>query len=265
MTGLGRSITKTNISYGLAKIPVSISTMIDKVEGTTLSGVCPACQGSIGNTVLCKNEECERSHKDKCFKSSRDPELLKAYKFSDEEQVLVSAEQREELKNFDSQIIVQGTIPTNALDLRTIGTGYYLTPQKEKKKTDNQRAYLTVFEGLKSSGKIVVVKYSVRTTQKLGILVPYFDEATNTKAILLKEIAYGEQLREFDLKFDDDQIPTSEEEQSGIAFINSLKEINPLEIVNDFTKKFEEILKGEPIIVGNEIKKQGSSMAMFKV
>lgn len=45
MTGLGRSITSTNISYGLAKIPVSISTMIDKVEGTSLKGICnvPEC------------------------------------------------------------------------------------------------------------------------------------------------------------------------------------------------------------------------------
>ena len=252
----GRAITSTNISYGLAKIPVSISTMIDKVEGTSLSGVCPDCKEGIGNIATCKG--CSR-----VFNSNRDPSLLKAYKFSDSEQILVSEAQRKSLNDFDSQIVVLGTIPKDKLDLRTVGTGYYLTPQKSKKKTDNQRAYLTVFEGLRSSGKIVVCKYSVRTSQKLGVLVPYFDETTNAKAIIIKEIAYGEQLRKFDIEFDKDQIPTSEEEQSGISFINSLKEVNPLEVVNDFTTKFEEILKGEPMTVNAETKQTGSAMSFF--
>jgi len=222
----GRAITSTHISYGLAKIPVSISTMIDKVEGSSLKGVCPECQGSIGNKVLCKNEECSKSHLENCFSSSRDPTLLKAYQF-DDEQILVSQEQRDNLKNFDSQITVLGIIPAKELDLRLVGTGYYLTPKKSKKKTDNQRAYLTVFEGLKNTEKVVIVKYSVRTKQNLGVLVPYYEEKSNTKAIILKELAYGDQLRVFDQKFDEDQIPTSEEEQQGISFIDSLKEIDP--------------------------------------
>ena len=96
MTGLGRSITSTNISLGLAKIPVSISTMIDKVEGTSLKGICndPECHGNIGNVATCKG--CKKE-----YSSNRDPSLLKAYVFSDEEQVLVSAEQREHLKKFE--------------------------------------------------------------------------------------------------------------------------------------------------------------------
>jgi non-homologous end joining protein Ku len=255
----GKSITSTAISYGLAKIQVSINTMIDKVEGTSLSGVCnvEGCNGSIGNVATCKN--CQ-----KVYSSNRDPSLLKAYRFSPDEQILVSEAQRESLKNFDSQILVLGTIPSEKLDIRTvIETGYYLTPQKSKKKTDNQRAYLTIFEGLRSSGKIVVVKFSVRTTQKLGVLMPFYDESTNTKAIVIKEIAYGEQLRVFDIEFEKDQIPTSEEEQQGISFINSLKEIDPHAVENDFTKKFEEILKGEPITVSTE-QKSGSSMDFFK-
>lgn len=253
----GRAITSTNIAYGLAKIPVSISTMIDKVEGTSLSGICPDCKGSIGNIAQCK--EC-----DKRFTSNRDPTLLKAYKFSDDEQIIVSAEQRENLKNFDSQILVLGTINHDDLDIRSVSAGYYLTPKKSKKKTDNQRAYLTIFEGLKNSDKVVIVKFSVRTTQKLGVLIPYFNVKQNTKAIILKELAYGEQLRQFDLEYDEEQIPTESEEEQGMNFINSLKSINPHEIQNDFTIKFEEILKGETVEIA-EPTQQGSSMDMFKI
>lgn len=252
----GRAITSTNISYGLAKIPVSISTMIDKVEGTSLSGICPDCKDSIGNVATCKG--CS-----KVFSSNRDPSLLKAYKFSDDEQILVSEEQRNHLKDFDSQILVLGSIPREDLDVRMFLAGYYLTPKKSKKKTDNQRAYLTIFEGIKSSGKAIIVKYSVRTAQKFGVLLTHYNEETNEKAIVLKEIAYGEQLREFDLKFDEDQIPTSEEEQQGIAFVNSLKAVNPNEVENDFTKKFEEILKGEPMEITTTVKESGSAMGMF--
>ena len=254
----GRAITSTNISYGLAKIPVSISTMVDKVDGASLSGVCPECKDSIGNVATCKG--CST-----VFTSNRDPRLLKAYKFSDDEQVIISAEQRENLKNFDSQILVQGTIPMQEIDYRNFTGGYYLTPKKSKKKTDNVKAYLTVFEGLRLTNMAMVVKYSVRSKQNLGLIIAYFDEAKNTKCLVIKELCYGEQLREFDLEYDEEQIPNSEEEQAGMSFVSSLKTVNPQEIENDFTTKFEEILKNPDKVIEVETEAKGSAMAMFAI
>ena len=256
--GLGRAITSTNISYGLAKIPVSISTMVDKVDGASLSGVCPDCQDSIGNVATCKG--CST-----VFTSNRDPRLLKAYKFSDDEQVIISAEQRENLKNFDSQILVQGSIPIEEIDYRNFTGGYYLTPKKSKKKTDNVKAYLTVFEGLRLTNMAMVVKYSVRSKQNLGLIIAHFDEISNTKALVLKEICYGEQLREFDLEYDEEQIPNSQEEQAGMSFVNNLDQINPQEIENDFTTKFEEILKNPDKVIEVETETKGSAMDMFAI
>jgi non-homologous end joining protein Ku len=255
----GRSITSTNISFGLAKIPVSISTLVDKIDGASLSGVCPHCKDSIGNIATCKG--CST-----VFTSNRDPTLLKAYKYSDDEQVIISAEQRENLKNFDSQILVQGSIPIEEIDSRYFTGGYYLTPQKSKKKTDNTKAYLTIFEGLRLTNTAMVVKYSVRSKQNLGLIIAQFDESTNTKALVIKEICYGEQLRVFDLEFPEDQIPNETEEQAGMAFINNLPSVKPQDIVNDFTVKFEEILKNPDQVIELETPvSKGSVMDMFAI
>jgi non-homologous end joining protein Ku len=256
----GKAITNTNISYKLAKIPVSISTMVDKVDGVSLKGLCPHCKdkNGIGNVATCKG--CST-----VFTGHGDKSLLKTYNFSKEDQLIISAEQRENLKNFDKRIRVQGTIPMEKIDYRNFTGGYYLTPQKSKKKTDNVKAYLTVYEGLRLSNMAMVVKYSVRSKQNLGLIIAYFDEVKNTKCLVVKELCYGEQLREFDLEFDEEQIPNSEEEQAGMSFINSLKTVNPQEIENDFTTKFEEILKNPDKIIEVETQTKGSAMAMFAI
>ena len=64
---------------------------------------------------------------------------------------------------------------------------------------------------------------------------------------------------------DEEQIPNSEEEQAGMNFVNSLKTVNPQEIENDFTTKFEEILKNPDKIIEVETEAKGSAMAMFAI
>ena len=142
------------------------------------------------------------------------------------------------------------------------GNIYYTS----KKKTDNVKAYLTIFEGLRLTNTAMVVKYSVRSKQNLGLIIAQFDESTNTKALVIKEICYGEQLRVFDLEFPQDQIPNETEEQAGMAFINNLPSVKPQDIVNDFKVKFEEILKNPDQVIELETPvSKGSVMDMFAI
>ena len=83
--------------------------------------------------------------------------------------------------------------------------------------------------------------------------------------MVIKELCYGEQLREFDLEYDEEQIPNSQEEQAGMSFVNSLKTVNIQEIENDFTTKFEEILKNPDKVIEVETETKGSAMDMFAI
>lgn len=245
-----RSLQTTNVSYGLQKIPVRIGTLVKETE-TGLSGCCadPNCLGDTGSKTYCK--KCETIYESRT-------EIRKAYKFDDDEKMVLSQEQIDSLKDFDSQILVLGTIPQEQVDIRTVIGGYYLAPAKSKKKNDYEKLFLVLFEGLKNSKKAIVCKYAIRTKQKLGILVPYENETTKT--IIIKQIAYHDELREFDEKFTTEL--KKEEIEMGDNFLNSLKEIDPKSIENDYVAKLEEYLKGEPMEI--EVKETESNMDFFK-
>ena len=113
----------------------------------------------------------------------------------------------------------------------------------------------------------LVVKYAVtKDKEHLGLVIPHFDESTNTKYMIIKETCYGEQLKEFTETYEEDQIPNELEEQAGISFVTKIDEIDPSTIQNNFTLKFEEILKNpSEIPIAVEEKSKGSVMDMFAV
>lgn len=263
-----KAYRKLTLNFGLFfKLPISVSSMIEEQKGKSLMGICPHCNNTdgIANIATCKNESCKT-----VFTSNRDKTLNKAYKFSDEDIVLISAEQRENLKNhIKEEIVIQGKISMSKIDYRNFtGKGYYLIPQNLKgKKTDNSKGYLAILDGLRLSNMALVVKYAVtKDKEHLGLVIPQFDESTNTKYMIIKETCYGEQLKEFTETYEKDQIPNELEEKAGISFVNKIDEIDPSTIQNNFTLKFEEILKNPSEIPIPEVKEsKGSVMDMFAI
>jgi len=262
-----KAYRKSTLNFGLFfKIPIRVSSKVVEQTGNSLMGICPHCKNTdgIANIATCKNESCKT-----IFKSNRDPSLLKAYKFSGNDITIISAEQRENLKNHIKQeIVIMGKKSMSKIDYRNFtGKGYYLIPQNLKgKKTENTRAYLTVYEGLRLSNMALVVKYAVtKDKEHLGLVIPHFDESTNTKCMIIKETCYGEQLKEFTETYEEDQIPNELEEQAGMSFVRKLDEIDPSTIANDFSLKFDEILKN-PDQISIEVEEKetkGSAMDMF--
>jgi DNA end-binding protein Ku len=234
-----RAYQSTKIVSGLQAFDVRICTMIDEVK-TSMASSCPACNDRIGNKVVCKNEECKKE-----FSSFKDKEIIKGYEISKGDIHNLSDENIEELKNyFDGQMNVKGTIPLSKIDYRTIIGGVYLAPAKSKKKADQARLekmFVVLRDGLFKSKKAIVVEYSIRSKQKLGLLIPFND------TIIVKQIAYGVELREFDESYAVEL--SADELELGTNFVTALKEIDPLEIEHQWSTKMEELLKGEPMTV----------------
>ncbi len=241
---------------GTQKIDVGICTMISETK-TSFKNSCPECQESVGMYIKCKNEDCTKNHDDNKFSSWKDEDLVKGYEVAKGEIHNLSAEQLASLKEVDGEMKVLGTIPMENIDYRTLIGGYYLNPAKSKKPKEQkslEKMFVILRDGLYKSNKAVVVQFAVRTTQKLGLLIPYND------TIIVKQIAYGQELKEFDEQFE--TILTPEEAELGNNFVSALKEINPLEVEHQWSKTMEEILKGEPLTV--EIKQAEDELSFFK-
>lgn len=246
-----RSIQSTSIVNGLQKIDVRICTMISEVK-TSLASSCPDCNDRIGTKCFCKNESCNKE-----FTSFQDKDIVKGYEVAKGDIHNLTDEQIEGLKDVNGQMIVLGTIPLSQVDFRTLIGGYYLSPASSKKSAEKkslEKMFVILRDGLFKSDKAIVVQYAVRSSQKLGLLIPH----NNT--ILIKQIAYGVELREFDEQFE--TILTPDEAELGNNFVSALKEINPLEVEHQWSNTMEEILKGEPLTV--ETKQSKDELSFFK-
>jgi DNA end-binding protein Ku len=237
-----RSISKVSISYGLHNIPVKVCTVV-RDSGTGMSNCCPDCNGDVGHKNACKN----------CSKELNTKDILKAYKVGEEKHIFTQDELTS-LKNVEKSIDVAGITNIDAIDPRYITGSYYLVPEVAKK------AYAILLQGMEKSGKAIVVKFALRGKQRLGVLVPQMIQ--DQGIILMRTLAFSTQVQSIDeeLRYD----LTEVESDMGVSFINSLKEIDPTTIENQYAKQMEEILSGEMITVPTA-KKQVDETAFFAV
>lgn len=219
-----RALVKTAITYGLHTIPVRIATMV-KSDETALSNACPKCQGDIGLKNYCKGCSAEVSH----------AEMLKAYKISKTEKVVFTKEQIEAIKNTEKAIVVLGTMPKTSIDQRMIEGGYYIMPDEKLKK-----AWGILFKALATGDKAMIVNYSVRSRQRLGILT------VDNQTIVLLSMAYAEQLVRVDEETD---VQVTEKEiEMGMGFLKSLPPMDINTLSDDYKTKLEELIAGKPMI-----------------
>lgn len=219
-----RAITSSAITYKGSIIPVKIYTLVAS-DVSPLSNACADCKGDIGHKNYCK--EC----------STESPTMVKAYKLSKNEKVVLTDDQLAKLKEVDGEIEVLGTVPKSDFDNKLISGAYFLLPDKPKKKTAKSydKAYGILRSGLTESDH-VVVRFSVRSKERIGVLT------VQDKVIVLLAIAYDEQVREIE---NEPQIDLNEEEvKMGKEFVSKLEKTDLTQITNRFTERLEKILDG---------------------
>jgi len=223
-----RAITSSAITHKGSVIPVKIYTLVAS-DVSPLSNACADCKGDIGHKNYCKG--CE----------AQEPTTVKAYKISKDEKVILTDDQLKKLKEVDGEIEVLGTVPKSDFDSKLISGAYYLLPDIPKKKSGKSflKAYGIFHSGVNESDRHVIVRFSVRTKERLGVI------QVQGNVLVLLAIAFNDQVREIE---NEPQIVLSDEEINlGKEFVNKLEKTDLTQIANRFTERLEKIIEGADV------------------
>lgn len=226
--------TSSNIVYKMQIIPVKIGNF-QKSDSTGLKQISPCCHVTTSRKTTCSE----------CDKELINKELLKGFPQGKDDHYIFSQEQIDSLKDFDDIIEVLGTIEKSEIDYRMVCGSFAVLPDKPKKKKQLEifkKAYKVFERAVAESNKVIVVKFSTRQKQKLGIM-------TSIDGIItLLHIVYDDK---FNVVDEIPEIKISEDEKKqGLAFIEKLEPIKLAEIEDNFSVKLEALIeKGEPLTV----------------
>ena len=242
---MARAITSSAICYRGQVIPVKIYTLVES-DVSPLSNACADCKGDIGHKNYCKG--CE----------AQEPMTVKAYKVSKDEKIVLTDDQLKQLKEVDGEIEVLGTIPKADFESKLISGAYYLLPDIPKKKTGKSfvKAYNILQSGIAESDSHVVVRFSVRTKERLGVI------QVQGNVLVLLAIAYNDQVREIENEPTNDL--NAEEIKMGKEFVNKIEKTDLTSITNRFKERLEKILEGADIQSVSSASEDDDGMGFFK-
>lgn len=235
-----RAIKKTYIKFGLTVIPVSITTLQEK-DTIKFNNLCPTCKSPIKEKRYCVN----------CNKELNNyRELLKGFRISKNNYIVLTQEQIENLKKIeDTGIEVKAFIPEDTIKFYYIDRIYNLIP------TDYNKMILKPFilfrEVLKLSGLCAIGKIVMRSKEYI-CLIKHFENR-----LFLITLLHPHKI----------SLPTIVEEAVDETELNqALELIEKMKTTFDelhykgFTKdeylqKFSDLIKGKiPTSVSNQVK-----------
>ena len=176
--------TSSNIVYKMYNIPVKIANL-QKADSTGLKQGSPCCNDFVSRKNFCKS----------CDKELEFSEITKIFPLTKDENHIFTKDQITALKDFDDVIEVVGTILKSSIDYRMVCGAFVVLPDKKQKKKSIkmfEKAYKVFERSVNDSEKAIVVKFSTRQKQKLGIMTSI------DNVITLLHIVYDEQFNEID-------------------------------------------------------------------
>lgn len=238
------------IQNGLANIPAKICTVSRSSSTSNICQACPKCNGDVGHKNYCKE----------CGLEPETADILKAFRVSKSEKIILTEEQKSQLKESEVKIEVLGTVNRNTIDSKMLAlteSCYYIW-QDEKAKVTKPLAILLA--GLVGSDRFLAVNSTLSGKTKLGLIRPEVVDGNNV--LMLQILTYLEYLNPIDENFTTKLSP--EEVEMGKSFVErQLKEIDLNAIEDPYSKVIESVMSGESIVM--ETKQEKDELAFFKV
>ncbi len=230
-----RAIQTTRLVHKAIQIPIRVCNVVKSSNGSTgLSNACPDCHANLSKPDICRACDKEISHS----------EILKKYVVDKEEEHILTSEQLDDLKNIDNDIKIEGSVSQDQFKSSLITGSFYLLPStKLKKKSeqklveDNKKHYAKLREAIGMSVDPIVVKFSIRQKEKLGVL------KVEGKAIVLLTLAFNEYVQEMDEDLDIDLNPKDVADSKKLA--KSITKTDLTKITDTYIEKLERILSGK--------------------
>lgn len=194
------------INFGLISIPIKLHSATIQKE-LEFHFFHKKDKGKIRYSKICEKDNKEIGWQD----------IVKGYQYSKEKFVYLEEE------DFEKANLHK----TNSIDIldfaneNEIDTIFYEKPYFLEADPKNQKPYILLFEALKETKKIAIVKFVLHNKEHLGILKPY------SNIIVLNQLRYFKELKsskEFEVKFKQ----------------KSPKEINiAIKLIEELSKKFD--------------------------
>lgn len=187
-----QTVWKGSISFGLVSIPVRLIGATEE-KSVSFRQVHAADGGRVRYKRFCDNGGHEVAYAD----------LAKGYELPGGEMVVLTDEDLEELPVASSRAVeVVGFVPFDQIDPTALSRAYYVEP------TGDVKPYVLLRDALEESGRVGVVKVSLRNRERLAVL------RSREGVLVVQTMLWPDEVRDADFGFLDEDVTVRPQEMA---------------------------------------------------
>jgi DNA end-binding protein Ku len=169
-------------------------------------------------------------------------DIAKGYELPDGEVVVLTDDDLADLPVASSKIVdVHSFVPLDQIDPTALSRAYYAEP------TADPKPYVLLRDALERSGRVAVVKVSLRNRERLAVLRP------RDGVLVLQTMLWPDELRRPEFRFLDEGVDVRAQEMAmAESYIETLSDdFDPEAYVDDYRRALEEVVQAK--IEGKEV------------
>jgi DNA end-binding protein Ku len=222
-----RPLWNGSISFGLINIPVRLYSGSSQREGIDLDMLHNTDHSPIRYARICQKDGKEVPWDD----------IVKGYKYNDEDYIVLTPKDLEALDAEKSQTVdILQFVNEDDIDIRYFEKPYYLEVVK-----GGDKAYALLRSALAKSGKLALVKFVMHQREHVGVIKPL------GRALILEQMFFPTDLRQpGELQFPTDKEVTAKELDMALKLVK--QETKPFiaeDLRDTYTEELEEMIKAK--------------------
>jgi DNA end-binding protein Ku len=229
--GMPQTVWKGTISFGLVSIPVRLSTATEE-RNISFRQVRASDGARVRYRRIAETDGAEVAYAD----------IAKGYELPDGEVVVLTDDDLADLPVASSKIVdVHSFVPMDQIDPTALSRAYYAEP------TADPKPYVLLRDALERSGRVAVVKVSLRNRERLAVLRP------RDGVLVLQTMLWPDEVRRPEFRFLDEGVDVRAQEMAmAESYIETLSgDFDPGAYVDDYRRVLEEVVQAK--IEGKEV------------
>jgi DNA end-binding protein Ku len=229
--GMPQTVWKGTISFGLVSIPVRLSTATEE-RNISFRQVRASDGARVRYRRVAETDGAEVAYAD----------IAKGYELPDGEVVVLTDDDLADLPVVSSKIVdVHSFVPMDQIDPTALARAYYAEP------TADPKPYVLLRDALERSGRVAVVKVSLRNRERLAVLRP------RDGVLVLQTMLWPDEVRRPEFRFLDEGVDVRAQEMAmAESYIETLSgDFDPEAHVDDYRRALEEVVQAK--IEGKEV------------
>jgi DNA end-binding protein Ku len=226
-----QTVWKGTISFGLVSIPVRLSAATEE-RNISFRQVRASDGARVRYRRVAESDGTEVAYAD----------IAKGYELPDGEVVVLTDEDLADLPVTSSKVVdVHSFVPLDQVDPTALSRAYYAEP------TADPKPYVLLRDALEESGRVAVVKVSLRNRERLAVLRP------RDGVLVLQTMLWPDEVRRPEFRFLDEGVDVRPQEMAMAgSYIETLAgDFDPEAYVDEYRRALEEVVQAK--IEGKEV------------